>query len=137
MNKVILIGRLTRDPEMRFTPANSVPVTTFTLAVDRPFTNQKGEREADFIRIVAWRKLAETCGNYLKKGMLIAISGRLQVRSYDGQDGQRRTIAEVVADDMQFLEKKQSGQGPSDYDGIDDDFGSDDFGGPQGDGVPF
>jgi single-strand DNA-binding protein len=136
VNKVILIGRLTRDPEMRFTPANGVPVTTFTLAVDRPFLNQKGEREADFIRIVTWRKLAETCGNYLKKGMLTAISGRLQIRSYEGQDGQRRYITEVVADEMQFLEKKQTGQGMADYDSIDEDFGPDDFG-PQGDGVPF
>lgn len=111
-------------------------MTTFTLAVDRPFLNQKGEREADFIRIVTWRKLAETCGNYLKKGMLTAISGRLQIRSYEGQDGQRRYITEVVADEMQFLEKKQTGQGMADYDSIDEDFGPDDFG-PQGDGVPF
>ena len=137
MNKVILIGRLTRDPEMRFTPANGVPVTTFTLAVDRPFTNQKGEREADFIRIVTWRKLAEVCGNNLKKGRLVAISGRLQIRSYDGQDGQRRYMTEVVADDMQFLEKKQPDQGGPDYDSIDPDFGLDNFDQTEGDGVPF
>lgn len=137
MNKIILIGRLTRDPEMRFTPANGVPVTTFTLAVDRPYLNQRGEREADFIRIVTWRKLAETCGNHLKKGMLTAISGRLQIRSYDGQDGQRRYMTEVVADEMQFLEKKQTNQSGPDYDSIDSDFGLDDFDQTEGDGVPF
>ncbi|HHY70881.1 MAG TPA: single-stranded DNA-binding protein, partial [Thermoanaerobacterales bacterium] len=96
LNRIILIGRLTRDPEQRFTPANGVPVTNFTIAVDRPFVNQKGEREADFIRIVTWRKLAETCANHLSKGRLVAVDGRLQIRSYEGQDGQRRYMTEVV-----------------------------------------
>jgi single-strand DNA-binding protein len=141
LNKVILIGRLTRDPEMRFTPANGVPVTTFTLAVDRPYVNQKGEREADFIRIVTWRKLAENCGNMLYKGRLVAVSGRLQIRSYDTQEGQRRYMTEVVADEVKFLDRaREAVSGDAGYDsidaGLDADFdpGSE---GPPGDGVPF
>ena len=102
LNKVILIGRLTRDPELRFTPANGIAVTNFTIAVDRPFTNQKGEREADFIRIVVWRKLAEICANNLSKGRLVAVDGRLQIRSYEAQDGQRRYMTEVVANEVKF-----------------------------------
>lgn len=107
LNKVILIGRLTRDPELRYTP-NGISVATFTIAVDRNYTNQEGQRETDFIPIVAWRGLADTCGKYLTKGRLVAVSGRLQIRSYEGQDGQRRYIAEVVADEVQFLERAGS-----------------------------
>lgn len=139
MNKVFLIGRLTRDPELRFTPANGVPVTNFTLAVDRPFLNQKGEREADFIRIVCWRRLAENCANNLNKGRLVAVFGRLQVRNYETPDGQRRTISEVIADEVQFLDwpKDQSSKSTDFNDfGADVDFGQD-VGGPEGDGVPF
>ena len=84
LNRVILIGRLTRDPEMRFTP-NGVPVTTFTLAVDRTFTNKQGERETDFIDIVAWRQLGELCANYLHKGRLAAVEGRLEIQSFETQ----------------------------------------------------
>ncbi len=108
LNKIILIGRLTRDPEMKSTSSN-ISVTTFTLAVDRSFTNQQGEREADFIPIVTWRKLAETCARFLSKGRLVAVSGRLQVRTYDDNNGQRRYISEVVADEVQFLERNPSG----------------------------
>lgn len=104
MNHVILIGRLTRDPELRYTP-NGVAVANFTLAVDRPYTNREGEREADFIPIVVWQKLAETCANHLHKGRLVAVDGRLQIRSYDTQDGQRRRVAEVVAANVQFLDR--------------------------------
>lgn len=104
LNKVILIGRLTRDPDVR-TTANNISVATFTLAVDRSYTNQQGEREADFIPIVVWRNLAETCGRYLTKGRLVAVSGRIQTRNYEGNDGQRRYITEVVADEVQFLER--------------------------------
>ena len=104
MNHVILIGRLTKDPELRYTP-NGVAVANFTLAVDRPFTNQAGEREADFIPIVVWQKLAETCANHLHKGRLVAVDGRLQIRSYETQDGQRRRVAEVVAANIQFLDR--------------------------------
>lgn len=140
MNRVILIGRLTRDPELRYTPANSVPVATFTVAVDRPFLNQKGEREADFIRIVAWRKLAETCANNLKKGRQVAVSGRLQVRSYDTPEGQRRSITEVVADEVKFLDRPRNAGSEPDFDSIDMDLDFD--GGEQhedigGNEVPF
>ncbi|WP_054951117.1 single-stranded DNA-binding protein [Numidum massiliense] len=103
INRIVLIGRLTRDPELRYTP-NGVAVTTFTLAVDRPFTNQQGEREADFIRIVTWRQLAELCANYLKKGRLAGVDGRLQVRSFDNNEGRRVTMSEVVADNVRFLD---------------------------------
>ena len=105
MNKVILVGRLTRDPELKHTP-NGTATTNFTLAVDRPFKNQQGEREADFIDCVAWRKLAETIANNLKKGKLIATEGRLQKRSYEAKDGGKRWVTEVVVDNVQFLEKK-------------------------------
>jgi single-strand DNA-binding protein len=81
-----------------------VAVTHFTLAVDRRFTNQAGEREADFIPIVTWQKLAENCANHLRKGRLVAVEGRLQIRSYEAQDGQRRRVAEVIAGNVQFLE---------------------------------
>lgn len=103
MNHIILIGRLTKNPDTRYTP-NGVAVTTFTLAVDRPFTNQAGEREADFIQIVTWRGLAENCANYLGKGRLCAVEGRLQVRSYE-KDGQRRYVTEVIASNVQFLDR--------------------------------
>ena len=109
LNIVVLIGRLVRDPELRYTPSG-VAVGSFTLAVDRPFTNQQGEREADFIDIVVWRKLAETCANHLSKGRLVAVRGRLQVRSYETQDGQRRRVAEVVADDVRFLDRPGGGE---------------------------
>lgn len=107
LNQVVLIGRLVRDPELRYTPGNGVPVATFTLAVDRNFTNQQGERETDFIDIVVWRKQAENCANYLKKGSLAAATGRLQVRSYDDSQGIRRKVAEIVADDVRFLDSRK------------------------------
>lgn len=110
LNRVILIGRLTRDPELRYTPSG-VAVTQFTLAVDRPFTNQQGEREADFINIVTWRQLAETCANYLRKGRLTAVEGRIQVRNYDNSEGRRVYVTEVVADNVRFLESAGSGSG--------------------------
>lgn len=103
INRVILVGRLAQDPELRYTP-NGVAVTTFTLAVNRRFTNQQGEREADFINIVTWRQLAETCANYLKKGRLVGVDGRLQIRSFENSEGRRIKVAEVVADTVQFLE---------------------------------
>jgi single-strand DNA-binding protein len=109
LNRVVLIGRLTRDPELRYTP-NGVAVTTFSLAVDRPYTNQQGERETDFINIVTWRGLAENCANYLKKGRLAAADGRLQIRNYENNEGRKVYVTEVVADNVRFLE---SGQGSS------------------------
>lgn len=110
LNRVILIGRLTRDPELRYTPTGTA-ITQFTLAVDRQFTNQQGEREADFINIVTWRKLAETCANYLRKGRLTAVEGRIQVRHYDNNEGKRVYITEVVADNVRFLESAKQQQG--------------------------
>lgn len=103
LNRVVLIGRLTRDPELRYTPSG-VAVASFALAVERPFVSQSGEREVDFIDIVAWRKLAETVANHLNKGRLVAVDGRLQVRSYETQEGQKRRVAEVVADNVRFLD---------------------------------
>ncbi|HHP51600.1 MAG TPA: single-stranded DNA-binding protein [Moorella mulderi] len=112
LNRVILIGRLTRDPELRYTPTG-VAVTTFTLAVDRNYLNQQGERETDFIRITVWRKLAETCANHLGKGRLVAVEGRLQTRAFEGPDGQRRRVTEVVAEDVRFLDwpREKPGEG--------------------------
>jgi len=107
LNCVILIGRLTRDPEMRFTPSG-VPVTTFTLAVDRPFSNKQGEKGTDFIDIVAWRQLGELCANYLHKGRLAAVEGRLEIQSYETPDGQRRRTARVVARSVQFLSPREN-----------------------------
>ena len=103
LNRVVLIGRLTKDPELRYTPTG-IPVTTFILAVNRSFTNSQGEREADFIPVVVWRAQAENCAKYLNKGRLVAVAGRIQTRSYDGPDGQRRYTWEVVADEVTFLE---------------------------------
>ncbi len=113
LNRIVLIGRLTRDPEMRYTP-QGVPVASFSLAVDRPFANQQGERETDFIDCVAWRKLGETVGNHLTKGRLVAVEGRLQVRSYEAQDGSKRRAAEVVCDSVRFLDRPRDGQAPHD-----------------------
>ncbi len=109
LNRIILIGRLTRDPELRYTP-QGVPVASFTLAVDRPFSNQQGQREADFVDCVAWRKLGETVGNHLAKGRLVALEGRLQIRSYEAQDGTKRRVAEVIADNVRFLDRPKDGQ---------------------------
>lgn len=105
MNKVFLMGRLTREPEVRYTTTGKV-VCQFTLAVDRPFTNQDGQREADFINIVVWGKIAELCGNSLAKGHRALIDGRLQLRSYDAKDGGKRYVTEVIANSVYFLERK-------------------------------
>ena len=109
MNKVVLIGRLTRDPELRYTGSNT-PVATFSLAVNRNFQNQNGEREADFINIVVWRKQAENCKNFLTQGSQVAIEGRIQTRTYDDQNGQKRYVTEVVADNVEFLGSKASSE---------------------------
>ena len=107
MNKVFLIGRLTADPELRYTSSN-LPVASFSLAVNRNFTSQSGEREADFINIVVWNKQAENCKNYLNKGSQVAIAGRIQVSKYQDQSGQNRYRTEVVANNVQFLDTKAS-----------------------------
>jgi len=124
LNRIILIGRLTRDPEIRYTPSG-VAVANFTLAVDRSFKNAQGEREADFINIVAWRQLGENCANYLSKGKLAAVDGRLQIRSYEANDGSKRTVAEVVAEDVRFLSPKDGGAPSGGYRQPAADFGND------------
>jgi single-strand DNA-binding protein len=107
INRVVLVGRLTKDPDLRYTP-NGVPVATFTLAVNRTFSSQSGEREADFILCVVWRKQAENVANFLKKGSLAGVDGRIQTRNYEGQDGKRVYVTEVVAESVQFLEPKNA-----------------------------
>lgn len=108
LNRVILIGRLTQDPELKYTP-NGTAVAHFTLAVNRKYNKD----EADFIDIVVWRGLAENCANYLGKGRLAAVEGRLQIRSYETQEGQKRRVAEVVADDVRFLDRGGTSSRPA------------------------
>lgn len=106
INNVVLVGRLTRDVELRYTPSN-VATGTFTLAVNRNFKSQSGEREADFVNCVIWRQQAENLANWAKKGALIGITGRIQTRNYEGQDGKRVYVTEVVADGFQLLESRK------------------------------
>jgi len=108
LNRVVLIGRLTKDPELRYTP-NGVAVASFTLAVNRSRANQQGERETDFIPIVVWQKQAENCANFIGKGSLVAVDGRIQVRAYDDKEGQRRWMTEVVAENVRFLDRRDAG----------------------------
>lgn len=129
MNKVTLIGRLTKDPELKYTPGAGTAVTTFSIAVDRRF-NKDGQKEADFIPIVVWGKQAETTAQYVTKGKLIGVAGRIQTRSYDAKDGSKRYVTEVIAEEVQFLEwgdGPRGGSGPkqarNDFDNG-SDFGS-------------
>lgn len=108
INRVVLVGRLTKDPELRYTPSG-VAVCRFTLAVNRTFSNTQGEKEADFVSCIVWRKPAENVANYVKKGHLTGVEGRIQTGSYEGQDGKRVYTTEVVADSVQFLEPRGSG----------------------------
>lgn len=121
MNKVILIGRVTKDIELRYTPGG-VATATFYLAVQRNFKNTKGEFEADFIPVQVWRGTAESCAKHLKKGRLVAVCGRIQTGSYDTPDGQRRYTWQVVADEVQFIEwgEKQEQKQTTDVPGFDD-----------------
>ena len=112
MNKILLMGRLTKDPELRYTQGGTA-VASFTLAVNRSFANQNGEREADFINCVAWQKAAEFVANYFKKGQQMALEGRLQVRSYDDNNGQRRWVTEVVTEKAEFVGSKNGGNSNS------------------------
>ena len=121
LNKAILIGRLAKDPEINYTQGTGVAVTKFTLAVDRNFKNQNGQREADFIPIVCWRKLAENVANNLGKGRLVAISGRIQTRTYQAQDGSRRYVTEIVADEVQFLDYPKDKQATTGFIPADED----------------
>ena len=134
LNRIVLIGRLVRDPELRYT-SNGTPVSNFTLAVQRNYTNQQGERDVDFIKIVTWRKLAETCAHHLGKGRLVAVEGSLQIRnSKSEKDGRTYINPEVVADNVRFLDwpddnNNRSGQNNFDQNVEDTDFeeDSDDF----------
>ena len=110
INSVCLVGRLTRDPELRYTPSN-VAVATFSLAVNRTFKDANGERETDFINCVIWRQQAENLANWAKKGALIGITGRIQTRSYENQQGQRVYVTEVVAENFQMLESRAAREG--------------------------
>ena len=113
MNKVILIGNLTRDPELR-TTRSGTSVCSFTIAVNRNYMDANGERQADFIGIQTWRGLAESCAQYLSKGRKVAVAGSLQSRTYDDKDGNKRTVLEVVADEVEFLsERKQDAAQPA------------------------
>lgn len=121
LNHIVLIGRLVRDPELRYT-SNGVPVTNFTLAVERNYTNQQGEKEVDFIKIVTWRKLAETCAHHLNKGRLVAVEGRLQI-SRSEKDGRTYINPEVVANEVRFLDwAKEQNQGQEQTDDFWNDF---------------
>jgi len=103
LNNCVIIGRLTRDPELRYTAGDAIPVATFSLAVERSYKNKAGEKEVDFINIVAWNKLAEHVTNYLTKGSMCAVVGRLQIRSYEDREGVKRKVAEIVAENVRFL----------------------------------
>lgn len=117
LNRVVLAGRLTRDPELRYTP-NGIAVANFTVAINRPFRNQQGEQEADFVNCVAWRKQAENLANYMRKGSLIGVDGRIQTRSYDNQEGRRIFVTEVLAESITFLEPRGSSQQRSEMGGF-------------------
>ncbi|SKA89564.1 single-strand binding protein [Clostridium sp. USBA 49] len=113
MNKVVLIGRLTRDPDLKFTPGKGTAVSTVTLAVDNYFRKDaEGKKTADFIPVIVWGKQAENLANYMTKGKLIGVSGRIQTRNYEAKDGTKRYVTEIIADEVQFLEKG-TGQGDS------------------------
>ncbi len=143
LNNVVLIGRLTRDPELRYIPNTGTPVSTFSLAVDKQLSKDKkqefeskGQPTADFINIVVWGKQAENCANYLAKGRLTAVQGRIQSRSYDAKDGTRRYITEVVAERVQFLEWGNDNN--SNFGGSNSDFpGIDGFEPVDDDNIPF
>lgn len=122
MNKVVLIGRLVKDPELKFTPNNGTAVATFNVAVDRRFKREGGEKETDFIPIVVWGKQAENVANFTAKGKLIGISGRIQTRSYDANDGTKRYVTEVVADEVQFIEWARKPQQPQESSNVNNQY---------------
>ena len=113
MNKVILMGRLTRDPEVRYTQTNNTVVASFSLAVNRRFAKQGEERQADFINIVAWSKLGEFCSKYFKKGQQVGIVGRIQTRNWDDEQGQKHYATEVIAEEVYFADSRRDGDGSS------------------------
>ena len=144
MNKVILMGRLTRDPEVRYTQTNNTLVSSFSLAVNRRFVRQGEERQADFINIVAWSKLGEFCSKYFKKGQQVGIIGRIQTRTWDDDQGQKHYVTEVVAEEAYFADSKRDSNASAN--GFDNTFGGDngtssgdtsDFEVSSGDDLPF
>ena len=143
MNKVILMGRLTRDPEVRYTQTNNTLVASFSLAVNRRFTREGDTQTADFINIVAWGKTGEFCSKYFKKGQQVGIIGRIQTRTWEDQQGQKRYVTEVIAEETYFADSKRDSQADS---GFDNTFGGDsqvsggdtsDFEVSSGDDLPF
>ena len=128
MNKVILMGRLTRDPEVRYTSTNNTLVATFSLAVNRRFARQGEERQADFINIVAWDKTGEFCSKYFKKGMQVGVIGRIQTRNYDDKDGKKVYVTEVIAEETYFADSKREGEvsGANPFSGADAPFSATD-----------
>lgn len=106
MNKAILLGRLTKDPEIKYTPSQKC-VASIVLAVDRPFKNEKGEKEADFIPVIIWGKPAELVGNSCQKGHRLLVEGRIQIRNFEGRDGSKRYVTEVIANNVEFIERKE------------------------------
>lgn len=137
LNKVLLIGNLTRDPELRYIPSGSA-VASFTIATNRVYKSQSGEKkeEVSFTRVVVWGRMAEVCGEYLKKGRPVFVEGRLQSRSWDGPDGQKRNATEVVALNVQFLGSAQGGGGRSERDTADAPAAKEEMGEIQLDEVP-
>ncbi len=127
MNKVVLIGRLTKDPELRFTPGSGAAVCSLTLAVDK-YNTTTGQKEADFAPVVVWGKQAESTANYMLKGSQMAIAGRIQTRSYEAKDGTKRYVTEVVATEVQFLSKGQGNNNSNEYSmPVNDAFSGGDF----------
>ncbi|MBN2962951.1 MAG: single-stranded DNA-binding protein [Streptococcus sp.] len=135
INNVVLVGRLTRDPELRYTPSN-VAVATFSLAVNRNFKDANGERETDFINCVIWRQQAENLANWAKKGALIGITGRIQTRSYENQQGQRVYVTEVVAENFQMLESRAAREGSNTNQGNTSGAFGNGYAGPYGQQAP-
>lgn len=136
LNSVCLVGRTTKDPELRYTPSN-IAVATFSLAVNRTFKDANGERETDFINCVIWRQQAENLANWAKKGALIGITGRIQTRSYENQQGQRVYVTEVVTENFQMLESRAAREGSNANQGnTSGAFGNDGYAGPYGQQAP-
>ena len=136
INNVVLVGRMTRDADLRYTPSNQA-VATFTLAVNRNFKNQDGEREADFVNCVIWRQQAENLANWAKKGALVGITGRIQTRNYENQQGQRVYVTEVVADSFQVLENRNAQANRNNLAEHEPTFGQQNYPSANNDGLPF
>jgi len=135
MNSVTLIGRLTADPKMKYTQNAGIPFCSFNLAVDRRYKSADGEKQTDFIRIVAWRKLAEICNEYLFKGQKVGINGSLEMNRWEGEDGNPVTIYQVVAENVEFLSPRKDGNGNGD--GGNGPANEPDYGPPPDDDLPF